>query len=197
MANLSGPQLTQLAIQAGFPAGEAQTASAVALAESSGNPNAISVTNDFGVMQINKSAHPELFRQFIWNDPLQNMRMALVVFQQAGNKWSPWSTYKSGRYKLFMSQTGSANSGGVAGAGGALGLGTQPIDPSSADIAVGTTNFIAAASDPVFWTRVAMFIGGVVLALVGLHGLLNLSSSYRKVTGHVASLASKAAAVAV
>jgi hypothetical protein len=180
MANLSGPQLTQLALAAGFPAADAQKASAVGLAESAGNPNAISPTHDYGIMQINISAHPELFHQYIWSEPAQNMKMAFIVYQQAHNSFSPWSTYKSGRYLIYMGQTGSANGSGVvagAGAGGALGLGTT--DPlATAPDASGVTDFIAAASSPEFWIRIAMFLGGVLLTVVGLHGLLKSSGAY-------------------
>lgn len=195
MATLSGPQLTQLAIQAGFPQSEANTAAAVALAESAGRTDAVSPTHDYGVMQINMSAHPELFRQYAWNDPAQNMKMAFVVWTQAGGSWSPWSTYKSGRYKMYIGQTGSANGSGVlagAGAGAAVGTGDPAMDAAIAAknaSADSVATFITAASDATFWTRVAMFLAGVFLMGAALHGLLSKSSTYQ-------GLAKKAVAVA-
>lgn len=195
MANLSGPQLTQLALQAGFPPADAQTAAAVALAESSGNPNALNPSGASGLWQILRSAHKELFQQYVWNDPAQNAKMAFIVWQQAGNSFRPWTTYTSGRYKLFMTQTGSANSSGVltgATIGDAIGGSAAPATDAST-----VTDFISEASDPEFWLRVGMFMGGVVLALIGLHGLLNHSTAYQNVTKSVSSLASKAAVVAV
>jgi hypothetical protein len=199
MATLSGPQLTQLALQAGFPQADAPTASAVGLAESSGRTDAISPTNDYGVMQINRSAHPELFQQYIWNDPAQNMKMAFIVYQQAGNSFRPWSTFKSGRYRLFLGQTGSANGGGVltgAGAGGALGTTIADTPAASPLDTTAVTNFIEAASDPLFWTRVAMFVGGVVLFFVGLHGLLKSSTAYQNISKSVVNTAKTAAVIA-
>lgn len=196
MPTLSGPQLTQLALQAGFPQADAPTASAVALAESAGRTDAISPTGDYGPWQINRRAHPELFQQFIWNDPtgLQNAKMAFSVYHAAGNSFSPWSTFKSGRYRLFLGQTGSANSGGVlagADAGGLLGGTATPASPLDTSA---ITSFVDAASDPVFWTRVAMFVGGLVLLFVGLHGLLKNSSAYQHVSKAAVS-AVKVAAV--
>jgi len=187
MPTLSGPQLAQLAIQAGFPQSEAATAAAVALAESGGRTDAISPTGDYGPWQINRLAHPDLFRQYIWNDPsgLQNAKMAFSVWSAAGGSWSPWSTYKSGRYKLFLGQTGSANGSGVlsgATAGGALGSSDTGASAPGGDPSAGIAAFVTAASDPTFWTRVALFLGGVLLAFVGLHGLLKHSDTYNKLS---------------
>lgn len=197
MATLSGPQLTQLALQAGFPAADAPTAAAVALAESNGRTDAVSPTGDYGPWQINMRAHPALFQQYIWNDPTgaQNAKMAFIVWQQAGGSFSPWSTYKSGRYKLFIGQTGSANGSGVvagAGAGGALGAGLDPAGAAQAANAASAqtvATFIGQASDATFWARVAMFLAGVFLCGAALHGLLAKSPAYQ-------SFAKKALAVA-
>jgi hypothetical protein len=195
MANLSGPQLTQLALQAGFPPADAQTASAVALAESSGNPNALNPSGASGLWQILRSAHSELFQQYIWNDPAQNAKMAFIVWQQAGNSFKPWTTYTSGKYRMYLGQTGAANGSGVlagAGAGGALGDPTAAAQASNATGAQDAATFIDQASDPVFWTRVAMFLAGVFLCGAALHGLLYNTSVYKS----IASKATSALAVA-
>jgi hypothetical protein len=90
----------------------AAIATAIALAESGGKTNAISLTQDYGLFQINKPAHPDLFAKYKnWDWPSQNILMAKQVYQNAGNKFTPWSTYKSGAYKshLKAAQTAIAN----------------------------------------------------------------------------------------
>jgi hypothetical protein len=186
MAKLSGPQLTQLALNAGFPPADAQTAAAVALAESGGDPNATNPSGAKGLWQILQRAHPELFINYTWNDPAQNAKMAFIVWQQAGNSFRPWTTFTSGRYRLYLNQVGSANgsgvlSGALAGAGTGLTAPGGSADPNTAG-ASALTDFIGKASDPTFWTRVAMFLAGVFLVGAALHGLLAKSSVYQKLS---------------
>lgn len=80
----------------GFKGHDRVIASAVALAESTGNAHAIhSNTNgtaDYGGWQIN-SVHKELFSQYDWTIPGDNGHMAYSVWQGAGGKWTPWNTY--------------------------------------------------------------------------------------------------------
>lgn len=66
---------------------------AVAMAESGGDINAISKTNDYGLFQINQRAHSALFGRYEWNVPADNVEMARQVYAAAGNKWSPWAAY--------------------------------------------------------------------------------------------------------
>lgn len=84
-------------IQAGGNPAKADIASAVALAESSGNPNAISPTQDYGLWQINRAAHPT---QFTLN-PLANARAAVAISSN-GTNWTPWVTFNSGAYRKFL-----------------------------------------------------------------------------------------------
>lgn len=71
---------------------------AIVLAESGGNPEAISSTNDYGLWQINRKYHADLFGKYKWNDPADNTKMAHEVWKAAGNSWSPWATYGGSRY---------------------------------------------------------------------------------------------------
>jgi hypothetical protein len=77
------------------------TAIAVALAESHGNTEAISPTHDYGLWQINKAAHADLFANHNWKDARDNTEMARIVWTDAGRSFSPWTTYKSGAYKAY------------------------------------------------------------------------------------------------
>lgn len=98
-------QIAGYALAAGFPAQEIATAVAVALAESGGDPAATNKnTNgsyDYGLFQIN-TVHGALLTQGDKFNPLDNAKMAFTVWAGAGNKWTPWSVYKSGVYRAQL-----------------------------------------------------------------------------------------------
>lgn len=73
----------------GNPA-SARTAAAIAMAESGGNPNAVSPTNDYGLWQINGSNGA-----LATLSPSGSARSA-VILSHNGTNWSPWTTYTSG-----------------------------------------------------------------------------------------------------
>jgi hypothetical protein len=100
------PQLLGLAAQAGFSGADLATAVAVALAESSGNPEAYNPERaagapegqgSFGLWQIYLHAHPEFSGQNLF-DPQTNAAAAYAVYAAAGNSFHPWSTFVSGAY---------------------------------------------------------------------------------------------------
>jgi LysM repeat protein len=78
--------------QAGGSAGEAVMAASIAMAESGGNPNAVSPTNDYGLWQINGS-HGALATL----NPLGNAQAAVSVSGD-GSGWGAWTTFTSGAY---------------------------------------------------------------------------------------------------
>ena len=78
--------------QAGGSAGEAVMAASIAMAESGGNPNAISPTNDYGLWQINGS-HGALATL----NPQGNAEAAVSI-SGSGSNWGPWTTYTTGAY---------------------------------------------------------------------------------------------------
>jgi hypothetical protein len=79
-------QLEQLWINAGGNPQVAAIAAAVAMAESGGNPNAISPSNDYGLWQINSihGAQATL-------DVMANARAAVSISNN-GQNWGPWCT---------------------------------------------------------------------------------------------------------
>lgn len=102
--------LANLAAQAGFPTSQISVAVAVALAESSGNPNAYNPETaagnapgqgSYGLWQINLAAHPE-FESWNLFDPQANANAAYRVWQQAGGSFSPWTTFRTGTYQAFL-----------------------------------------------------------------------------------------------
>jgi LysM repeat protein len=84
--------LEQLWEQAGGNPAEALMAAEIAMAESGGNPNAISPTNDFGLWQINGSNGA-----LATLNPFQNAKSA-VTLSNGGSNWNPWTTFRTGAY---------------------------------------------------------------------------------------------------
>lgn len=122
MARLNEFQIAGYALAAGFPPNEIATATAIALAESGGDPAATNHnTNgsyDYGLWQIN-TVHGGLLNQGDKFNPLDNAKMALTVYKGAGNKWTPWSVYKSGVYRAQLLK-------GTAGAAKPTTVGAAP-----------------------------------------------------------------------
>jgi hypothetical protein len=106
MATLSAQEILAIAFRAGFSPDreEAVIATAIALAESAGNPRAHNdkpPDDSFGLWQINMlgelgpdrrqklglSRNEELF------DPSTNARAARLVFLEAQSRFTPWSTF--------------------------------------------------------------------------------------------------------
>jgi LysM repeat protein len=84
--------LEQIWEQAGGSSSVALMAAEIAMAESGGNPDAISPTDDYGLWQINASNG-----SLATLNPLQNARSAIDLSQD-GTNWGPWTTYTSGAY---------------------------------------------------------------------------------------------------
>jgi len=136
MTRLNAQQIAGYAKAAGFPPGEIATATAVALAESGGETTATNNKNtngsiDYGLWQIN-TVHGSLLNQGDKFNPLDNARMALVVWQRAGNKWTPWTVYKTSAYRTHM---GAATMGAAA-----------PIDPQELVGSPGDTSTVPAGT---------------------------------------------------
>ena len=102
IGKLNFAELQALASNAGFS--DPSTAAAIALAESSGNPNAVGDLNitggSVGLWQINLKAHPEYTAAQL-TDPQTNANAAFAVFQAAGG-FSPWTTYNTGAYQAYL-----------------------------------------------------------------------------------------------
>jgi hypothetical protein len=100
MGNLSASDIAGYASNAGFQGSDLVMAVAVALAESSGDPNAVgdkvvaAPYGSVGLWQINTKAHPEYDHNQL-TDPQYNANAAHDIYQRAGG-FSPWSTYSNG-----------------------------------------------------------------------------------------------------
>ncbi len=100
-AVLTPSQIQAYAANAGFSGPDLTTAVAIALAESSGKSGAYNPEGSYGLWQIYLPAHPEFAGQNLY-DPQTNANAAFSVYRDAGG-FSPWSTYKSGKYQAFVS----------------------------------------------------------------------------------------------
>lgn len=74
-------------------------ASKIVACESSWNPNTIGKdSNGYysrGLWQINDEYHFSKWKShgWKWNNPVDNTKMAIVLYRDAGNSWKPWSCY--------------------------------------------------------------------------------------------------------
>lgn len=84
--------LESLWISAGGNPSDAFIAAEIATAESGGNPDAISPTDDFGLWQINGS-----WGAMASLNPWTNVHSAITISNN-GTNWSPWTTFTSGAY---------------------------------------------------------------------------------------------------
>jgi hypothetical protein len=106
-------EIATVAQNAGFSGQDLITAVAVAMAESSGNPDAFGDASigqgSFGLWQISSKYHPEFGPDFsALYDPQANANAAFSVYQAAGASFSPWSTFKSGSYEQFLDSVAAA-----------------------------------------------------------------------------------------
>jgi len=171
--------IAKAAIRAGFAPnpsgllGDADRAVALALAESTGNPNATHVnsdgTTDYGLWQINSShKFPEL-ADGSWKKPEVNARLAFQVHQSQG--WGAWTTYNGAKYlaalpvaRVAVSEATIALGPGaaVSAAGGAATAAVGAVQDKFGD----ALTLLKAATKPVFWQRVIKVGLGVGLLLV-------------------------------
>lgn len=161
MANLSRSDITKLAISAGFNSKDADIASAIAIAESGGNPNAHkgpdAKDDSYGLWQINYLGALRADRTKRYGppeglyDPAKNAKAAFDIYRRAGYTFRDWSTFKNGDYKKHLNDDTGAEA--VANAPGAI-----------ADAATAVPNAISAFSNNLF--KVGSNIGGIILAVV-------------------------------
>lgn len=122
MATFTHAQLEDLWLLAGGLPQWADTAAAIAQAESSGCQYAkhgptddrpvkqckytfSTKENSYGLWQINRRAHPQYSASSLYT-PTGNANAAVDV-ANGGTNFSPWTTYKNGAYKQYLQTPGS------------------------------------------------------------------------------------------
>jgi len=200
-ARLSSAQIASAMRSAGWPENAIPMGVAIALAESGGNPSAVNNSNrngsrDYGLFQIN-SVHKSLLKQGNWANPVDNARMALKVYRDAGNSWKPWATFNHGSYrKFYKANVGSANiSGDGKDDGFWQGAGKGISDVSGAGANIVTSAFtLGYIGDQAFWKRFGIAALAILLIIIGVwivfrqpiaeagKGLINLTPQGRALT---------------
>lgn len=174
MATLSDSQIAAAAKAAGFSGSALAKAVAIALAESSGNPNAhnaVPPDNSYGLWQINMlgSMGPARRKQFGLSsnsqlfDPVTNAKAAYAI-SSGGKNFRPWTTYTSGAYLRYMSRANKAAGNPSSSVPGATQAGfLDDVNPFPEIIA-----FFEFISDPKTWLRLGMLLGGAALIAMAL-----------------------------
>lgn len=195
MATYTYQDAYSAAIYGGFPKSVAPVAAAIAIAESGGKTDVVSKPNtngtvDYGLWQIN-SSHTALLASGKWSDPNDNAVMAYTLYKNAGNKFTPWTTFNDGAYKKTLKDNILPDSL----TGGPFDDIPNPLEPlkkagdgikSMAD-AVG--NLVTHLLDPSFWKRVAFGFGGVMLIIIALLLIVESNPEARKATAEAAGAA--------
>lgn len=157
MARLTPEQIYAVALQAGFPPDKAVTFTAIAMAESGGDPaaNAAGTEDSRGLWQINVSPGVRPNKWGDLYDPVINARAALEV-SGGGENIQPWSVTHaqhagtSRDYRQFLPEAQSAAATvGADPAAFAVPAGAAAAEPAGGDGAAGVETFVQAALNQV------------------------------------------------
>ena len=197
-ATLSYADLEGLWIKAGGAKNLAPLMAAIALAESSGRPDALNPNDNngtqssFGLWQLSNGTHQPPSPN--WADPLENAKLAVAKYKSQGI--GAWGTYTSGVYKRFLKGHVPANlnvkggGGGtslgsvigdiISGFEGGPGLAAQKVPSTPAaltGIAAGIGKFAQAIDwffTPNHWIRIFAGIGGGISVIAGAWALTHV-----------------------
>lgn len=198
-------EIAVLARKAGLPEQAAIVASAVAMAESGGDPNQVTRDSDdesYGLWQINMLGSMGPSRRAIYGlksnndllDPATNARVMSAISHQ-GKNWSAWGAYTNGSYKAFL--PGGKDTGLTAkilgklfsGAAGAADTVTGAAG-AVVDVATSASQAVDALqrgatwiSQPKNWVRVAYVAGGSALVITALVQVVSSTGPGRAVIG--------------
>ena len=104
---LAAQEIMGMAKLAGFDENAAKNATAIALAESDGDTEALGDAGvSKGLWQIDTRWHPEWFDAQLFNATV-NACAAYQIYFKAGKCFMPCSTFKSGRYMDFLNEVQS------------------------------------------------------------------------------------------
>lgn len=205
-------QVAAAAYEASFHGDDVVKAVQLAKVTSGYDPSFQDGNGHYGLFGIKKSAHENLFKDYTWNNPADNARMANIIFQKRTGwdflhptgKWSTqdWPQIASPAYaqaKLEATQAWNELKKRLAkGDSPAKILGSTRTDgrgsPESGPIASGIRGAQSVASgldlpaifstliDPDTWLRVAEVVLGGALVIVGLMRLTNIIDKAAAVT---------------
>jgi cell wall-associated NlpC family hydrolase len=115
MPRLSAEQIYAFARSAGFSPDQSATMTAIAFAESGGDPRAHNPVGEDsrGLWQINVRAHPDLAARYDLYDPRQNALAAYEVSSH-GHNVDPWTTTHGGSSAKYLHYRTEAQAAAVA-----------------------------------------------------------------------------------
>lgn len=157
------------------------TAVAIAMAESRGNSDAVSKTNDVGLWQINLKAHPQYNAAQLKN--VDENAKAMISISGNGTNWKPWVTYNRKLHIPFMviAQASALAALNLPSVGDVANVVTEPIDQVKDGVqdtynAVQQVNeslqaigkLFTMITDEDFQMQAAKAYIGVVMVVVGL-----------------------------
>jgi len=215
MSSLSTQDIANYAYKAGFRGMDLVYAVAIAIKESNGNTQAYNPetaagtrpgSGSRGLWQIYGAAHPEYNNDSVY-DPMKNAEAAFSVYQAAGNKFTPWSTWNNGSARSLSLSLGNigetaanaveaAGTGTAAAAGGLAGMGSDAIAGalnSVLDSLGGRLLGTTADGKPRHPADAFVYFGGAILILLGLIFLF-INSGAGEATVKIVGKAAKAAA---
>lgn len=196
MAKFSKGQLETLWTTEGGKPGARQLAAAIALAESGGDSQAENHNTDGsidrGLWQIN-SVHGVLSTFSIPGNTL-----AAISISSDGSNWAPWTTYKTGAYKQFM--TGGTSSASLQIPGQPLvgplleflekGKPGNPLTESGPNPFSGLfdgfkklSEVLSFLTSSAGWIRIGKVLVGLFLLLTGVLGMANISVTEQVISG--------------
>lgn len=171
---LTYAQLESVWEQGGGSPSLAPLMAAIALAESSGDPDSTNPTDNdgtqtsWGLWQISTGTHAEPAPN--WNDPVENARLAVAKYKEQG--LGAWGTYDSGAYKQYLqgnvpagtyTDTGGA---GTAAASTGAGFSLSWLDPFgvTSDVATVIADVMGPISNTLqdFWRGFNVMMRAVV-----------------------------------
>lgn len=165
---------------------------AIALAESSGNDQAVGPVGERGVWQIYLKAHPDVTAaQAI------DIETGTEAARKISNNWTnfqPWSTYNHGTYKKFLTPAvlgaqqadpkfftvGPSPAGQVGAAAGAVGgaignVATDAVNATGIPTALSDVGgFLREITNPQLWKRLGIGALGIGLLIVAVFLLTDL-----------------------
>ena len=175
MAKISDSDIAQYARNAGVTGHDIAVAVAIAIAESSGNTtdhNTLPPDDSYGLWQINMfgSLGPDRRKKLALTndaqlfDPTMNAR-AMFMISNGGHDWTPWSTYTSGKYRVYLAR-GEAVMNGTGDTTGTV----QTVSNALPSIS-GIAHFFDNITNPSVWRRVLIATGGMLLLVFAvMHG---------------------------
>ncbi|MFJ7153267.1 transglycosylase SLT domain-containing protein [Streptomyces sp. NPDC100445] len=145
---MSAKQIAQVAYNAGWRGEELVTATAVALAESSGQYWIVNSIGCVGLWQINVPVHKQ-YTTAAMKDPAKNAAAAMAIYKGAGNRWTPWEAYTGADGKgsdgPYTAQLGRAR----MAAAQIKGAGNVSVDPASTNTGGGAGTVDQAAYETI------------------------------------------------